>query len=160
MSPWPNRVGIVVLGGIALALPAGCFAEEPTPDRCLSDSRCSAVRNLFLRYKSPLHSVAHDFVTAADRHKLDWRLLPGIAMVETGGGKAGRRYNAFGWNSGRARFPSYSAGIAFVAARFSQSKIYRGRSSTGILRQYNPNRTAYPPKVIRFMKELSPESVE
>jgi hypothetical protein len=118
------------------------------------------LRNFFLRYQSPLEKLAKVFLEKADEHRLDWRLLPAISMVETSGGKHGTPSNVFGWNSGRTRFATVEAGIAFVAGRFAESPIYAGRTAMGILQKYNPARKAYPPKVVRFMRELSLEPVE
>jgi hypothetical protein len=100
------------------------------------------------------------FLEKADEHKLDWRLLPAISMVETSGGKHGTPGNVFGWNSGRTRFPSVEAGIAYVARRFAESPIYAGRTALGILQKYNPARKSYPPKVTKYMLEISAEPVE
>ena len=80
-------------------------------------------------------------------------------MVETSGGKHGRPNNVFGWNSGRTGFKTVEAGIQYVASRFALSPIYRGRTALGILAAYNPARQLYPPKVIHFMMQLTPEPV-
>lgn len=119
-----------------------------------------ALRNFFQRYESPLAKIAHVFLRAADAHRLDWRLLPALAIVETGGGKHGTPSNVFGWNSGRTRFASVEAGIHFVASRFAQSPIYAGRTALGILQKYNPARKTYPPKVVTIMQEITPEPVD
>ena len=118
------------------------------------------LQSFFKKHGSPLHAKAVAFLEAADEHKLDWRLLPSIAMVETSGGKHGRPNNVFGWNSGLTGFKSVEAGIHYVASRFAISPIYRGRSARGILMEYNPARTNYPPKVIRFMLQLTTDPVK
>jgi hypothetical protein len=138
----------------------GIGRAEPAASMCDADSRCQALRNFFLRYQSRLDRQALVFVQAADEHRLDWRLLPSIAMVETSGGKHGTPNNLFGWDSGKARFPSIEAGILFVAARFTRSPIYAGRTALAILEKYNPSEKGYPPKVIRYMLEISTAPVE
>lgn len=150
----------LVLGAMLTACTVGVVHAEPAASRCDADNRCQALRNLFLRYQSPLSKLALVFVQAADAHKLDWRLLPAIAMVETSGGKHGAPNNVFGWNSGRTRFKSIEAGILFVAGRFTRSPIYAGQTAMGIIQKYNPAKKAYPPKVMRFMLELSADPVE
>jgi len=141
------------------ACTVGVVHADPAVSHCDADSRCQALRNLFLRYQSPLHKLALTFVRTADSHNLDWRLLPAIAMVETSGGKHGNRTNVFGWNSGRTHFKSVEAGIAFVAGRFTHSPLYAGRTAMGIILKYNPAKIAYPPKVKRYMLELSSDPV-
>lgn len=150
----------VVLGAVLTACSMGVVQAESADSLCNADSRCQAVRSFFSRYKSPLENLAIVFVRTADEHRLDWRLLPAISMVETSGGKHATLNNVFGWNSGRTRFASAEAGILFVASRFAHSSIYAGRTALGILDRYNPARQAYPPKVTRFMKELSSERVK
>ena len=147
------------MGAVLTACTVGVVQAEPVVSPCDTDNRCHAVRNFFLRYQSPLEKLAHVFVRASDSHKLDWRLLPALAMVETTGGLYGTPNNVFGWNSGRTRFASIEAGILYVASRFAVSPIYAGRTAIEILRRYNPARKAYPPKVTRYMLELSPEPV-
>lgn len=161
MPPWTdNRVSRLVIGAVLTACSAGMVHAEPAASSCETDSRCQALRNFFLRYESPLEKLAFVFVRVADEHRLDWRLLPAISMVETSGGKHGTPSNVFGWNSGRTRFPSIEAGIRFVAGRFAGSPIYAGRTAMGILQKYNPARKVYPSRVTKYMLEMAPQPVE
>jgi hypothetical protein len=160
MRPWTDRVSRLVFGAVLAACSVGVGQAEPAASKCDADSRCQAVRNFFLRYQSRLDRHSLVFVQAADEYRLDWRLLPGIAMVETSGGKHGTATNIFGWDSGKVSFPSIEEGILFVARRFTHSPIYAGRTAVAILEKYNPSVKAYPPKVIRFMLEISTAPVE
>jgi hypothetical protein len=160
MSPWTDRVSRLVLGAVLTTCSVGVIHADPATPPCDTDTRCVALRNFFLRYESPLHKLAHIFVGAADEHHIDWRLLPALSMVETGGGKRGTPSNIFGWNSGRTRFATIETGILFVASRFAHSPIYTGRTAIGILQKYNPAKKSYPPKVTRYMQEIAPEPVE
>lgn len=159
MPPGTDAVGRLVFGAILTACTAGFLHAEPPAATCEKDNRCQALRNFFLRYQSPLEKLSHVFIGVADKHKLDWRLLPAISMVETSGGKHGTAGNIFGWNSGRTRFQSVETGIHFVAQRFAQSPIYAGRTALEILERYNPARKLYPPRVTRFMAEMSEDPV-
>jgi hypothetical protein len=160
MPPWTDRVSRLVMGAMLTACTVGVVHAEPAASQCETDNRCQALRSFFLRYQSPLAKLAIVFVQTADAYSLDWRLLPALAMVETSGGKHGAPSNVFGWNSGRTRFKSIEAGILFVAGRFKRSPIYAGQTAMGIILRYNPAKKAYPPKVTRFMFELSAEPVE
>ena len=122
----------LVLGAVLTACTVGVVHADPAASSCDMDTRCVALRNFFLRYESPLHNLAHVFLRAADAHKIDWRLLPALSIVETGGGKSGTPSNVFGWNSGRTRFANVEAGILFVASRFAESPIYAGRMAATI----------------------------
>jgi len=145
----------VVISGLAVFSPV----LHGAPFDCPQDDRCTTLKSFFTKHGSSLHAHAGAFLQAADEHKLDWRLLPAIAMAETSGGKHGIPNNVFGWNSGRTRFKTVEAGIQYVASRFALSPIYRGRTALGILTAYNPARQQYPPQVIRFMRQLAPEPV-
>jgi len=160
MPPWTNKVSRVVLGAVLTACTVGIVQADPAATHCDEDTRCQALRNFFLRYQSPLEKFALVFVQTAGKHRLDWRLMPAISMVETSGGKHGTPGNIFGWNSGRTRFQTIEAGILFVAGRFAGSPIYAGRTAMGILEKYNPAKKAYPPKVTKFMLEMSLAPVE
>lgn len=47
------------------------------------DSRTEILRQFFKRYRSPLEPYAAEFVKKAEEYKLDFRLLPAIAMQES-----------------------------------------------------------------------------
>jgi hypothetical protein len=154
------RTGVLLAVGVLGVLAGNAMGWAGPALECATDDRCRTLQSFFSRQGSPLESIAAVFVATADEHHLDWRLLPAIAMVETGGGRSGRRNNIFGWNSGRTRFATVAAGIEFVASRLAHSPLYRGRTSRGILAAYNPSRQKYPPKVIRFMEMLDGSPVE
>src|SRR3989344_5835904 len=61
----------------------------------ISDARARIIDDFFKSYKSPLASYGDIFVSVSDKYKLDYRLLPSIAMQESNGGKRviGKSYN-------------------------------------------------------------------
>lgn len=103
----------------------------------------------------PVAYLAQDFVDAADDNQLDWRLLPSISVIESGGGKAARNNNIFGWDNGNQFFPTLRAGINQVAFKLGKSALYRNRDSVGKLHVYNPDET-YANKVLDVMNRISP----
>jgi hypothetical protein len=144
---------------------AGLLAQAPAVDIALlrplhhnEDPRLVRLREFFLKYDSPVHYLAAEFLEAADENGLDWRLLPTIAMVESGGGRTQTKNNVFGWDSGRRGFPSVRAGIHTVASRLANSKLYRGKDLEGVLRTYN-RRKAYGRTVLALMKTLGPAEI-
>lgn len=149
----PTRAFAAGFAFLAMAGAGGVAGAEPVD--CARDARCETLRTFFASQGSPLGASAQVFVEKADQYGLDWRLLPALAMVESGGGRHARRNNIFGWNSGRTRFSSVAAGIDYVASRLAHSPIYRGRTSREILRAYNPTRKQYPLRVIRFMESIA-----
>lgn len=120
-----------------------------------TDPRTARLRRFFTNLHCPVLSMAEDFVHAADDNQLDWRLLPSISVVESGGGKEYRNNNIFGWNNGSQPFPSIRAGLNLVAFKLGQSPLYRNQNLFGKLRLYNPD-SSYTYKVIEVMNRISP----
>src|SRR5260370_11913805 len=92
----------VVVAGLLVAPIAVDIAKgaEPAP-ATKTDPRLPVLENFFAARHCPVRSLAEEFLIAADTNRLDWRLLPSISFVESGGGKVARNNNIFGWNSGR-----------------------------------------------------------
>ena len=131
-------------------------AQPPQPMQpAIPDPRTVRLRNFFSHLHCPVVNLAEDFVHAADDNHLDWRLLPSISVVESGGGKAYRNNNIFGWNQGLQLFPTIRAGINTVAFKLGKSPLYRDRDSVGKLRIYNPDES-YAGLVLSVMNRISP----
>jgi len=149
---------LLICAGL-LGLPAvPCFAQQPSQQSVYkNDSRLPLLQAFFRDAHSPLRALASEFLGAADRYGLDWRLLPSISMVETGCGRTAVGKNIFGWNSGRKQFASFRDAIQLVASRLGDSKLYRGKDLVQILATYNP-RPDYAGLVRSVMKQLSPSA--
>jgi hypothetical protein len=119
------------------------------------DPRVIRLKKFFSRLQCPVQELADDFVRAADDNQLDWRLLPSISIVESGGGKAFRNNNLFGWNNGQQFFPTIRAGIHTVAFKLGKSPLYQHEDSFGKLRLYNPDQN-YATSVLELMNRISP----
>lgn len=142
----------------ASAEPVRARAPIPTkiPEPAVAtDPRTARLRRFFTNLHCPVLGMAEDFVHAADDNHLDWRLLPSISVIESGGGKAYRNNNIFGWNNGLQPFPSIRAGLNLVAFKLGQSPLYRNQNLFGKLRLYNPD-ASYTSKVIEVMNRISP----
>ncbi|HTS46880.1 MAG TPA: hypothetical protein VMH05_02990 [Bryobacteraceae bacterium] len=123
-----------------------------------ADPRLLRLQQFFAARDCPLREVAADFLAAADRNALDWRLLPSISIIESSGGKDYRNNNVFGWDTPLQSFASVREGIHYVAGQLARSDLYRNKSLDGKLRTYNPN-PAYPHKVKAVMRALGPSDV-
>ncbi len=128
-------------------------AKPPQP--MPPDARTVRLKRFFAKLHCPITYLADDFVHAADDNHLDWRLLPSISVIESGGGKAYRNNNVFGWNKGDTLFPSIRAGLNEVAYKLGRSPLYRNRDVVGKLRLYNPDES-YAGSVVRVMNRISP----
>ncbi len=119
------------------------------------DPRFQRLKAYLKNRQSPIEDLSADFIAAADRHSLDWRLLPAISVAESSGGKRYKNNNIFGWGSCEVRFPTVRKGIHIVAERLAQSDLYRNKSTDEILRTYNPY-GFYPSRVKSIMRRMGP----
>lgn len=133
-----SRTAVMVAGLLAtnVTLSPSQHFQPPTYD---FDPRLLILQEFFEHRGSPIDHLAKDFLLAADHYQLDWRLLPSISVVESGGGKDFKNNNIFGWDNGRQKFTSVRAGIHAVAERLSRSKLYKNKDLDEILATYNPS---------------------
>jgi hypothetical protein len=163
LSPFSKQLTVAAA---LLTLPLAVRTEKrPIPTQPLSmsqlnpinpDPRAVRLKKFFAKLHCPVIDLADEFVHAADDNQLDWRLLPSISVIESGGGKAYRNNNILGWNQGLEAFPTIRAGIHKVAFKLGKSQLYRDRDSLGKLRLYNPDES-YPASVLSVMNRISPE---
>ena len=141
-------------------LPGAVSVSQTTVDMLARDSdpRLQRLQEFFAERDCPLEEAAGEFLIAADRNALDWRLLPSISIIESSGGKDYRRNNVFGWGAGRESFASVHEGIHFVAARLANSKLYKDKDLDEKLNTYNPL-PGYPQRVKAVMRALSAAEV-
>ena len=151
--------GVVLAAGL-LALPGAADpdlrpAEVAAPQ---TDPRLARIQQYFAERDCPAKEFAADFIVAADRLDLDWRLLPSISMIESTGGKAQRNNNMFGWDNCNVRFSSTRAGIYEVADRLANSSLYKQKDLDEVLWTYNPI-PGYAHRVKAVMRELGPANL-
>lgn len=147
--------GIIMFAGLLASpvLPHSLDNGQVTDVK--GDPRFALLLRFFEDRRSPAKEHVGDFILAADRNHLDWRLLPSISVIESGGGKEYKNNNILGWGSCEERFSSVKAGIHAVAKRLSTSKLYKNKGVEGILRTYNSN-ADYPSRVKKVMYSISP----
>lgn len=149
-----------MFAGVA-GVPAFAVAQtniQPTEKaqiRADEDPRVLSLRSFFKRNNSPAQHLSDVFIREADNNGLDWRLLPGLALIESGGGKHCQRFNLFGWMNGKASFDSFTDGIRQVAWHLSNSRFYKNKSLDGMLLTYNKD-PMYRVRVRSAMRLISP----
>jgi len=146
--------GMFVVGMVSLPITVSPRQAPVTPDY-RNDPRLETLRNFFRSAACPAEHYAAAFLQAADYNELDWRLLPSLSYVESTGGKSARHNNIFGWDSGKAHFPSPIAGIHEVGYRLSHSGLYKDKKLDKLLATYNPN-VEYGRKVMSVMRRIAP----
>lgn len=148
-------VSDVVLVTVLLAAPPCGSALKPALPDYQSDPRLGRLKRFLQTARSPLSVFAEELLYAADLHGLDWRLLPSISLIESGGGKRCSGNNIFGWDSGRRVFSSVREAIHLVAGKLATSKLYKNKNRRSLLRTYNPH-PGYPARVEALIERLSP----
>jgi hypothetical protein len=148
--------GLVIFAGIlGIAAAAAQVDQDVTKIRKKFDLRETILRRFLEARHCPAEDYAGVFVTEADAYGLDWRLLPSLSIVESGGGKHARGNNLFGWANGKMNFDSISEAIHHVAAALSLGRAYRGKDLNGKLLTYN-HRPDYKAMVMDVMRQISP----
>ena len=109
------------------------------------DARVELVRQFLARYNSPLEPYAQDIVDAADAYSIDFRLIPAIAMQESGLCKKIVAENAenncwgYGIYGNRATsFRDYKEGIETVTKALAKYKKLGLETPEEIMQRYAP----------------------
>lgn len=92
----------------------------------ISDMRPYYVEN-FLK-NTRLEPYSHYIVEISDKYDLDYRLIPAIAMKESGGGNAVSEasHNAWGFENGRTQWDSWGIAIDKVGKTLKEKYVDRG----------------------------------
>lgn len=123
------------------------------------DGRVQALESFFAKYNSPLQGHGKYIVEQADEHKIDYRLIPAIAMQEsTLCKKVIKNSNncwGFGIYGGKVtRFANYDEGIAKVTSTLAKKYVQKGYVSPDeIVQKYTPGDTGRWPEVVNLMMQ-------
>jgi hypothetical protein len=148
--------GVVMFAGLLASPTFTQTIPQNIANKEVIDPRVQRLIEFFEERACPVGKDAAEFIAASDAHELDWRLLPSIALVESGGGKAAPNNNILGWNSAKGKFPSVKAAIHTVASRFENSPLYRNKPTKEILRIYNNGHADYAARVMKVMRTIGP----
>lgn len=122
------------------------FANEGvTAEVKLGDSRVANLKRFFRKYNSPLYDHAEFIVNASDKYQFDYRLLPAIAMQESGVCRVipNDSHNCWGWGiygTTVTRFDSYPLAIEAVSKGLKTGYIDKGLTTPEqIMAKYTPS---------------------
>ena len=111
------------------------------------DGRIEALDEFFKDYDSPLYGHAKAIVEEADKHKIDYRLLPAIAMQESTLCKKiiKNSHNCWGFGiyGGKVtKFESYEDAIRVITSTMAKKYVQKGYvSPEEIVKKYTPSDT-------------------
>ena len=146
------REFVFAAGLTATAFCPGLALAEETKN----DSRLASLKKFFSIYRSPLAANASEFLQVSDKFGLDWRLMPTLVILESGGRNL-RNNNVFGWGNGASRFRSVKESISVVADCLANKMPYRGKTLEDKMKAYNPRRKDYADLVRKVMGQIAPE---
>ena len=131
-------------------------------------SKADAIDTFYKEHNMPLEGMGMKMVEEAEKNEIDWRLLPAISVIETGG--AQKRFlcknpkaqnNPFGWGSCKIGFKSFDEAIEVVAKNLggnnpNTDQHYADKTTKQILQKYNPPSIVpdYADKVMKVMDEI------
>jgi len=149
--------GVIAFAGV-LGIAAGSVQVEQNIPKAgqKTDLRGAILRKFMKEKDCPVQDFAEVFVSEADHHGLDWRLLPSLAFIESGAGRNSKGNNIFGWNNGRRSYASLNQAIHEVASALSGARAYKGKSLTDKLASYNQS-LDYARLVLQVMRQIYPQ---
>lgn len=140
--------------GASIAPPQSvAYAALPTTQNVfdasasLSDKRVQSLQTFFTLYHSPLLLYAQEIVDKSDEYGIDYRLLPAIAMQESGvciKALAKSPYNCWGfgiYGKKITAFSSYDEAIDTITRYFANKKTNGVDTLEEIGKIYNPGNT-------------------
>lgn len=127
----------------------------------IKEARVTIIEQFLKRFDSPLLPHAKLLVETADKHNLDFRLLPAVAMQESGLCKIipNDSYNCWGYGiygDKVLRFTSFEEAIGTVAKGLSSNYIYDGLTTPElIMSRYTPSSDGSWARAVRhFMEQM------
>ncbi len=145
---------------VAFENTSGISAKLATGMQKQTDTRVKTLTAFLEKYNSPLVPHAGTFISEADKHNLDWKLVVSIAGIESTFGKRipYNSYNAWGfgvYGDNVLRFQSWDDGIATVSKSLRQNYMnkWNAKDIHEIGRIYAASPT-WAQKVTYFMNQI------
>jgi hypothetical protein len=148
--------------------PKVAFAALPAASGTLKidivsqDARLVAVKDFFKKYHSDLLPYADEVISSADKYGLDFRLIPAIAMQESGGCKNAPKdsYNCWGFGiyaKKVTKFENYAQAIDTVTKTLAKQYKANGlETPEQIMTRYTPGSNgSWAKGVNQFMNQLA-----
>lgn len=118
-----------------------------------ADDRSTRLRKFLRSQGSPMQNSADELVKIADKHGLDWKMLPAIAGVESTFGQfiPSGSFNAYGWHNGRYYFSSWTDASSQVAVGINEKWGHLGRINPWKIGPSYAENPAWASRVVHYM---------
>lgn len=128
------------------------------------DKRTIILKKYLAKYNSPIQGNAADFIDAADKYGLDWKLLPSIAGVESTFGKQiPGGFNAWGWGvygDQAIYFDSWRDGIFTISEGLRTRYLDKGLNDPYAINRVYAASPSWGSHVTYFMNDLTKFAAE
>ena len=129
------------------------------------DKRAQILKDYLAKHNSPLENSAQDFIDAADKYQLDWKLVVSISGVESTFGKripGGHdplytSYNGWGWGvygNNVLKFKSWREAIFTISKGLKENYVDKGYTEPLIMNKKYAASQTWGVKVTYFMNEI------
>jgi beta-N-acetylglucosaminidase len=129
------------------------------------DKRAQIIKDYLAKKNAPLEDSAQDFVDAADKYGIDWKLVVSISGVESGFGKhipGGHdplytSYNGWGWGvygDNSLGFKSWREAIFTISEGLRKNYIDKGYTEPLIMNKKYASSPTWGVRVAYFMNDL------
>lgn len=166
-----KKITIIVLFSLTLAIFLRFFAVEVRATELVNipiesneivakklDREAQILQKYLGKHNSPMQDHAQDFIDAANKYDLDWKMLPAIAGVESTFGKhIPGGYNAYGWGvygTQAIYFNSWTDGIFTVARGLRENYLNKGLKDPFAINKVYAESTHWGSRVTFFMNDL------
>ena len=124
-----------------------------------NDMRVDALRNFFEKRNSPLVPYAKAYVELADKHGVDWKLLPAISGLESSFGihLMPGSHNGYGWGGGHIYFSSWEEGIDTINKALAEKYYGRGANTVWKIGPIYAESPTWAVRVNSFMEQIEAE---
>ncbi|KKR81177.1 MAG: hypothetical protein UU73_C0003G0255 [Candidatus Daviesbacteria bacterium GW2011_GWA1_41_61] len=129
------------------------------------DKRAQILQAYLTKYNSPLQYQAQNFVDAADKYNLDWKLVAAISGVEStfgkhvpgGSGTPYSSYNGWGWGvygTQAIYFKSWKEGIYTVSEGLRTNYLNKGLTNPYAINRVYAASPTWGAKVSHFLADM------
>lgn len=122
--------------------------------------KAQRIDSYFEQRNMPLAGYGMEFVQAANKYNIDWRLAAAIGVRESSGGKHMMNNNPFGWGSAKIKFDDFSEAIDVVSSNLggfnpNTARYYKNADTMKKLWYYNGTvMKKYPAQVVDIMETV------